>query len=181
MPRLRDALCLRLHLGDYGVTTVAWSGTQVGIGRLRWLSLAWGGTVTLWTGHVEDDGGVLAIFFFGDGGEGAEELVGDVGEDGGAAGGDFVLGEEEEQAGEEIVDLGGGGEIVEVDGEGGRDFGGVELRWSGNLGVLGAERLGAEADEAATHAVGEAIVAAIGVMHRAGFSELRSHWWFPFR
>src|SRR6266404_7270923 len=127
MLRLRDALCLRLHLGDYGVTTVAWSGTQVGIGRLRWLSLAWGGTVTLWTGHVEDDGGVLAIFFFGDGGEGAEELVGDVGEDGGAAGGNFVLREEEEQAGEEVVDLGGGGEVVEVGGEGGGEFCRVEL------------------------------------------------------
>src|SRR6266481_7083932 len=135
MPRLRDALCLRLHLGDYGVTTVAWAGTRVGIGRLRWLSLGWGGTVTLWTGHVEDDGGVLAIFFFGDGGEGAEELVGDVGEDGGAAGGDFVLGEEEEQAREEVVDLGGGGEVVEVGGESGGDFGGFRLiLWQAAVG-----------------------------------------------
>jgi hypothetical protein len=38
--------------------------------------------------------GGLSVFLFGDGGEGAEELVGDVGKDGGAAGGDFVLWEE---------------------------------------------------------------------------------------
>ena len=111
--------------------------------------------------HVDDDRG-LGVFLFGDGGEGAEELVGDVGE-------------EEEQTGEEVVDLGGGGEVVEVGGEGGGDFCGVGLGRSGNLGVLGAERLAAEADEAATHAVGETIVAAIGVMDGAGFSELRSH------
>ena len=48
------------------------------------------------------------------------------------------------------------------------------------MGVLGAERLGAEADEATAHAVGEAIVAAPRVMDRAGFSESRSHWWLPF-
>jgi hypothetical protein len=46
--------------------------------------------------------------------EGAEELVGDVGE-------------EEEQTGEEVVDLGGGGEVVEVGGEGGGNFGGLGL------------------------------------------------------
>ena len=139
-----------------------------------------GGTVALWTGHVKDDLRGLGVFLFGDGGEGAEELVGDVGEDGGAAGGDFVLREEEQQAGEEVVDLGGGGEVVEVDGEGGRDFGGVGLRRESHLGVLGAERLGAKADESAPHPIGEAMVTAIGVMDGAGFSGLRSHCWFPF-
>ena len=142
--------------------------------------LVWGRAGALWAWHVEDDGGGLGVFLLGDSREGAEELVGDVGEDGGAAGGNFVLREEEEQAGEEVVDLGGGSEVVEVDGEGRGDFGGVGRGWSGNLGVLGAERLGAKADQAATHAVGEAIVAAIGVMDGAGFSELRSHCWFPF-
>jgi hypothetical protein len=43
------------------------------------------------------------------------------------------------------------------------------------LGVLGAERLAAEADEAAAHAVGETMVAASRVMDRAEISELRSH------
>src|SRR6266436_8852339 len=127
MLRLRDALCLLLHLGDHGMTRIAWSGTQVGVGRLGRLSLAWGGTVAVGAGHVKDDLRGLGVFLLGDGGEGAEELVGDVGEYGGAAGGDFVLREEEEQAREEIVDLGGGGEVVEVDGEGGGDFGGVGL------------------------------------------------------
>jgi len=130
--------------------------------------------------HVENDRSLAAIFLFGDGGEGAEELVGDVGEDGGAAGGDFVLGEEEQQAREKVVYLGGGGEVVEVGGKGGGDFGGVGWRRSGRLGVLRAERLAAEADEAATHAVGEAIVAASRVIDGAGFSELLSHGWFPF-
>jgi hypothetical protein len=59
-------------------------------------------------GHVADDldGGVgifLGMELAIDGGEGAEQLVGDVGEYGGAAGGDFVLGEEEEQAREELL------------------------------------------------------------------------------
>jgi hypothetical protein len=141
--------------------------------------LVWRGLVAIRAWHIEDDSGFLAIFFLGDGGEGAEKLIGDVGEDGGAAGGDFVLREKKEQAREEVIDLGSGGEVVEVSGEGGGDFGGVGLRRRSGLGVLGAERLAAEADEAAAHAVGEAIVAARRVMDGAGFSELRSHWWFP--
>src|SRR5229473_2176015 len=97
-----------------------------GRGVLRRI-LLWLGAIAVGAGHVEDDLGGLGVFLLGDGGEGAEELVGDVGEDGGTAGGDFVLGEEEEQAREEIVDLGRGGEVVEVGGEGGGDFGGVVL------------------------------------------------------
>jgi hypothetical protein len=80
--------------GDPGATANALSGTHVGVGRLGRRDF-----VALRTGHVEDDCCGLGVFLFGDGGEGAEELVGDVGEDGGAAGGDFVLREEEEQAG----------------------------------------------------------------------------------
>jgi len=138
--------------------------------------IVWVGEVALGARHVEDDLSGLGVFLFGDGGEGAEELVGDVGEDGGAAGGDFVLREEEEQAREEIVDLCGGGEVVEVGGEGGGDFGGLGLGCGGRLRVPGTERLAAEAEQAATHAVGEAIVAASRVVDGAGFSELRSHW-----
>src|SRR6266849_4707773 len=145
-----------------------------GRGVLRRI-LLWLGAIAVGAGHVEDDLGGLGVFLLGDGGEGAEELVGDVGEDGGAAGGDFVLREEEEQAGEEVIDLGGGGEVVEVGGKGGGDFGGVGLWRSGGLGMLGGERLAAEADQATTHAVGEAKVAASRVIDGAGFSELRSH------
>ena len=144
-------------------------------------SLVWRWVVAVWAGHVEDDLGGLGVFLFGDGGEGAEELVSDVGEDGGAAGGDLVLREEEEQSREEVVNLGGGGEIVEVGGEGGGDFGGVGWGRASNLSVLGAERLGAEADEAAAHAVGEAVVAASRVIDGAGFSELLGHCRFPLK
>jgi len=84
--------------------------------------LVWDRAVAVGAGHIEDDGRAFGIFLLGDCRQGTEELVGDVGEDGGAAGGDFVLREEEEQAGEEVVDLSGGGEVVEVDGEGGGDF-----------------------------------------------------------
>jgi hypothetical protein len=54
------------------------------------------GAVAVWAGHVEDDLSGLGILLFGYCRQGAEELVGDIGEDGGAAGGDFVLGEEQE-------------------------------------------------------------------------------------
>ena len=57
-----------------------------------------------------------------DGGEGAKELIGDVGEDGGAARGDFIFGEEKKEAGEEFVDGDGGAELLEVGGEDGRSF-----------------------------------------------------------
>jgi hypothetical protein len=132
-------------------------------------------------GHVDDDRSGLGFFLFCDGGKGAEELVGDVGKDGGAPGEDFVLREEEEQTREEVVDLGGGGEVVEVGGEGGGDFGGVGLSRSSGLSVLGTERLAAEAGQATTHTVGKAMVAAGRVIDGAGFSELRSHWWFPLK
>src|SRR5260370_37165224 len=130
-------------------------------------------------GHVEDDLG-LGVFLSGDGGEGAEELVGDVGECGGAAGGDFVLGEEEEQAREEVVDLGGGGEVVEVGGEGGGDFGGVGV-------VLGEARVGRTkmgvrvgCREAAAAAIGVEMDTTSGVVDEAGFRGREGHCDFPF-
>ena len=135
----------------------------------------WAGEVALGTWHVEDDLSGLGVFLFGDGGEGAEELVGDVGEDGGAAGGDFVLREEEEEAREEIVDLGGGGEVVEVGGEGGGDFGGFRLiLWQAGVGraEMGIRGRGRET---AAPAVGKAMGAASGVVDEAGFSSLLGH------
>lgn len=69
------------------------------------------GIFTGGTGSVEDDlGGCLVflsflfLFFFAEGGEGADELIGDIGEDGGAASGDAVL--EDEDGG---LKIGGGG------------------------------------------------------------------------
>jgi hypothetical protein len=124
--------------------------------------------------------GGLGVFLFGDGGEGAEELVGDVGEDGGAAGGDFVLGEEEEQAREEVVDLSGGGEVVEVGGEGGGDFGGFGLIfWKttvgrAEMGVWGGGR------KTAASSVGVEMDAASGVVDGAGVRGGLGHFDFPF-
>src|ERR1700726_234987 len=46
-----------------------------------------------------------------------EELVGDVGEDGGATGGDAVLHDEDQELGQELIDLIGGLEVVELDQE----------------------------------------------------------------
>src|SRR6266478_1519488 len=81
-----------------------------------------GADFRLGNGHVADDLGRLVGIFFGiefavDGGEGAEELIGDVREDGGTTGRDFVFGEEKEKAGEEVVDGDGGAEFLEVGGE----------------------------------------------------------------
>ena len=147
-------------------------------GRLRRILVC--GAVAVGAGHVEDDLGGLGVFFFGDGGEGAEELVGDVGEDGGAAGGDFVLREEKEQAGEEVVDLGGRGEVVEVDGEGGGDFGGVGLV-CGKRSVGWAEAGVGGGIEAAAASVGKNMGAASGMVDEAGFSGLPGHWVRPLK
>jgi hypothetical protein len=56
-------------------------------------------------------------------------LIGDVSENRGAAGRDFVFGEEENEAGEEVVDGDGGGKFLKVAGEGsGSVGGGVDYR-----------------------------------------------------
>ena len=126
------------------------------------------GLVTVRTGHIEDDGRFVAMFLLIDCGEGAEELVGDVGEDGGASSGDFVLREEEEQAREEVVDLDGGGEVVEVGGEGGGDFSGTRL--IGREGRVGWAEVGVDGGrvEAAAAAVGIEIDATSSVVDEAG-------------
>jgi hypothetical protein len=59
--------------------------------------------------EVEDE---LRRIFLLDDGEGVEELVGDVGEDGSTAGGDFVFDDQINDGGEEVVDLTGGIESV---------------------------------------------------------------------
>jgi len=125
----------------------------------------------------------LVGIFFGiefavDGGEGAEELIGDVREDGGTTGRDFVFGEEKEKAGEEVVDGDGGAEFLEVGGEEGGSVGGLALV-IGETGVTRAEG-GVEvgAGEAAALAVGETIGAASGVVDEAGFSHLLGHFSF---
>ena len=100
---------------------------------------------------------VLAV----DGVVGVEELVGDVGEDGGAARGDAAFGDEDEEAGEEKFYIEGGIEFGELGEEIGGEVFGVVVGVSGKrnggdvLGVAEAEAMvRAQAGEAATLAVG---------------------------
>jgi len=131
--------------------------------------------LTLGAGNVPDnfDGGIFRVVvlgFFLHGGEGAEELVGDVGEDGGAAGADAVLGEKEQQAGEEVVDGGSGGEFGETVGEGVGEIGGFAAIF-GEFGVAGAEAgVGVVDQDSAAFAIGELLAAAGRVVEGTGFS-----------
>ena len=73
------------------------------------------GLVALWgweIGPIPFDG--LAIDFALDSDQRVEELVGDIGEDGGAARGDAVLHYQNKELGEELIDLLCGLEIVEL-------------------------------------------------------------------
>src|SRR5260370_23660386 len=91
------------------------------VGVSRGGMFAWGGRfgvgpVTVGAGHVDDDALVLVVArvcFAGDSAVGVEELVGDVGEHGGAAWGDAAFGDESEKAGEELVDVDAGVEFGE--------------------------------------------------------------------
>jgi len=121
--------------------------------------------VAFGSGGVEDDLGRFVGIFFGielavDRGKSAEELIGDVSEDGGAAGRDFVFREEEKKAGEEVVDGDGGAEFLEVGSEGGGGIGRFPLVLD-KTSVIGAARgVRVEGEKAATHAIGETMGAA---------------------
>ena len=88
--------------------------------------------------NVEDGFvGGIGVEFGVDDGDSAEEEIGDVSEDGGAAGGDEVGGQELVELGEGVVDAHCSGEFVGVGGEESAEVGwipGRELR----SGVFGA-------------------------------------------
>ena len=128
--------------------------------------------------------GVLELekVFAVDGAVGVEELVGDVGEDGGAAGGDAAFGDEDHQPGEELVDVDGGVEL----GEFGEEVGGEVFRivlW--RLGHGGAQggmaetkmRAGVEDGETAAGTVGGEMAAA-GMLDGVGSTGFDSHFLF---
>ena len=90
----------------------AWSGTQV---RICWLRH--GSFVAVRAGHVKNDLGGLVFIGLGvelgvDGGKSAQELVGDVGKDGGFARGNAIFREENQEASEEVVDRNSGAEFL---------------------------------------------------------------------
>ena len=64
------------------------------------------------TGPIDFNG--LAIDFALDGNQRVEELVGDVGKDGGATRGDTILDDEDQELGKELVDLLGGLQVIEL-------------------------------------------------------------------
>jgi len=103
-------------------------------------------------GPIPLDG--LAIDFALDSYERVKELVGDVGQDGGTARGDAVLDDQDEELGEELVDLVCGLEIVELDQEiGGEvDVDGLR-RMDLQCGMTKAEA-GAQGTQAAAPAAG---------------------------
>ena len=131
----------------------------------------------LWAGDTDGvlNAGIGLVFgclqFHG--GYGAENLVGDVGEDGGAARGDAAFSDEDEKAGEKLVDGEGGVKLGEL----GEEIGGevLEVAGRGEEGETGGdfalEMAEAEAGfwtgKAAAPAIGIAMQAARGVVFRS--------------
>jgi len=107
------------------------------------------GPVTLGARHVKDDSLGLVIDGLGfedDGAVGMEELVGDICQDGGSAGGDAAFGDEDEKPGEKLADVCASGELGElgekVDGEVFR----VTIRLQGGAGVAQTEMVRAKTE-----------------------------------
>ena len=87
--------------------------------------------VAVGTRHIDDDSlGLVAdgVGFVGDGTVGVEELVGDVGQDSGAARGDGTFGDELEEAGEKLVDVDTAFELGELGEELGGEVEGIIWR-----------------------------------------------------
>jgi hypothetical protein len=123
---------------------------------------------------------IFLLFFelaiAGDGAMGVEKLVGDISHDGGATRGDAALGDEDEEAGEKLVDVDTGAEL----GEFGEEFGGevfqVVLRRLGHSeqsGMAETEmRAGVQNSETTAAAIGREVTAAGGVV-RFGLGRAR--------
>jgi hypothetical protein len=100
-----------------------------------------------------------------DGGESAEELIGDIGENGGTASGNAILRLEDDELGEEVVDAVEAIEVFGIFDEFGSEVGGLHI--FGKSGVTRAEtgiRVGNEF--AAASAIGEAMLTAVGIIDR---------------
>jgi hypothetical protein len=99
-----------------------------------------------------------------------EELISDVGENGGAARRDSASGDKSEETGQELAEINRGRELGELGEEVGREVFGivVQLQGSGGLGKAEMVRTEAEvmlrASEVATLPIGEAIQATGGII-----------------
>lgn len=100
-----------------------------------------------------------------DGGESAEKLIGDVGENSGTASGNAVLSLEDDEPGEKVVDAIEAVEVFGIFDEFGSEVG--RLHIFGKSGVTSAETGIVVGDEfAAASAIGEAMLAAVGIIDR---------------
>ena len=86
----------------------------------------------------------LEVVIVGDGAVGVEELVGDVGEDGGTARGDATFGNEGEEPGEKLADVYAGGEFGELGKEVGGEVFRVTVRLLRGAGVAQTEMVRTE-------------------------------------
>jgi hypothetical protein len=102
------------RVGDADVVGGHFEGA--GLFRISGLVGFVGWLVAGWIRPVEDDAGDrgVALGFVLDDRKSAELEAGDVGEDGGAAGGDAVFGKENVQAGEGAIDAGGSVEVTGI-------------------------------------------------------------------
>jgi hypothetical protein len=116
--------------------------------------------------NVEDrlrDFGLLFGLHALDGGESAEELIGDIGENGGTASGDAVLRLQDDEPGEEVVDAIEAVELFRILDKFGSEVGGLHI--FGKSGVKSAKAGISVGDEfAAAGAIGEAMLAAVGII-----------------
>jgi len=122
------------------------------------------GVVAIWARHIENDLAwlvVQGVEFVFDGGDGAEEEIADVGEDGGAACGDAILREEAEKIGEHLVEVGSGLEFGELADEGGGEVGLIEVDRAG-VDMFGAEASDGVGDGVAATAAGGGAVLTTG-------------------
>jgi hypothetical protein len=124
--------------------------------------------IVLVTRNVEDslrDFGRLFRLHALDGGKSAEELIGDVGENGGTASGNAILCLENDELGEEVVDAVEAVEVFGIFDEFGSEVG--RLHIFGKCGVTSAETgIGVGDELAAASAIGEAMLAAVGIVGR---------------
>jgi hypothetical protein len=161
-----------LRLGRAGLRGVG-LGTTVELGLQGGFFVGIEGFLWLWSGGIGDAGGLVGV----DGREGAELEAVDIGEDGGAARGDVVVGEKYVEVAEGVVDALGGLEALVVGEEGGLEI--ESIGFQHLPGVHVAEKLARGFNgKLATAARGRAVLAAGGIKDGIGVGGLGFHFFF---